>query len=114
MISLSYFYGIGVGGYVFALLALKCRPAGGASHRALGSRLDWRERVTAAWFGPKGFASMIYGLLVLHAGIRDAEHVFHLIAIVIAGSMIAHSSTDVLVARWFATSASPHARKKIS
>jgi NhaP-type Na+/H+ or K+/H+ antiporter len=101
MISLSYFYGTGAGGCVFAVLALVlARPA--ALFIALwGSRLDWRERVTAAWFGPKGFASMIYGILVLHAGIPDAEHIFHLIAIVIAISMIAHSSTDVLIAHWF-------------
>lgn len=68
------------------------------------SELDWRERITTAWFGPKGFASVINGLLLFNAGVPDAEHLFHLIAIVIAGSMIAHSATGVLVARWFAAS----------
>ena len=29
-----------------------------------------------------------------------ADELFHLVAICIAGSIIAHSSTDVLVARW--------------
>lgn len=57
------------------------------------------ERLTAAWFGPKGFASVVYGLLVLQAGIADGERLFDLIAITIALSIVLHSSTDVPVAR---------------
>ncbi len=102
MIAPAYFIGVHFGGYAFALLALIfARPA--ALIIALwGSDLDWPERLTAAWFGPKGFASVIYGLLLFQASVPGGEHLFHLIALVIAGSMIAHSSTDVLVARWFA------------
>jgi NhaP-type Na+/H+ or K+/H+ antiporter len=66
-----------------------------------GSELDWSERLTAAWFGPKGFASVVYGLIILSAGVRNADEIFHLIALVIAASIVAHSSTDVLIARWF-------------
>lgn len=104
MISPAYFGDIGVGGYIFAICALIiARPV--ALLLALwGSPLDWRERVTAAWFGPKGFASIIYGMLLLQRAVPDAERLFHLVAIVIAGSMIAHSSTDVLVAKWFVAS----------
>lgn len=51
---------------------------------------------------PKGFASVIYGFLLLNANVPDAEYLFHLLTIVIAISMIAHSSADVLLARWFA------------
>jgi hypothetical protein len=40
-----------------------------------------------------------------------AEQLFHLAALVITASIIAHSSTDILVARWFrkteATSSDP-------
>ena len=42
------------------------------------------ERLTAAWFGPKGFASVVYGLLVLQAGIPSGEKLFDLIAVTIA------------------------------
>jgi NhaP-type Na+/H+ or K+/H+ antiporter len=56
------------------------------------------ERLTAAWFGPKGFASVVYGLLVLQAGIPSGEKLFDLIAVTIALSIILHSSTDVPVA----------------
>lgn len=57
------------------------------------------ERLTAAWFGPKGFASVVYGLLVLRAEIPEGERLFDLIAITIALSIALHSSTDVLIAR---------------
>ena len=56
------------------------------------------EKLTAAWFGPKGFASVVYGLLVLQAGIPDGEKLFDLIAVTIELSIIVHSSTDVPVA----------------
>ena len=34
------------------------------------------ELFAAAWFGPKGFASVVYGLLVLHSGIPNAVEVY--------------------------------------
>ena len=57
------------------------------------------ELLTAAWFGPKGFASVVYGLLALQSGIADRELVFDLVAVTIALSIALHSSTDVPVAR---------------
>lgn len=57
------------------------------------------ELYTAAWFGPKGFASVVYGLLALQSGIAERELVFDLVAVTIALSIILHSSTDVPVAR---------------
>ena len=67
----------------------------------LGSGLNTREQIAAAWFGPKGFAAVVYGLLVLDSQIPAADTVFHLVAVTIVLSILAHSSTDVLVARWF-------------
>ena len=86
---------------VFVVVTLVLiRPAALAIALA-GSRLGWAEWFTAGWFGPKGFASVVYGLLLLKAGVNNGEHLFHLIAVVVATSIIAHSSTDVLVAKWF-------------
>jgi sodium/hydrogen antiporter len=67
----------------------------------LGSGLNLREQTAAMWFGPKGFASVVYGLLVLKTGITAADEVFHLVALTIVISILAHSSTDVVVARAF-------------
>ncbi len=47
------------------------------------------------------FSSMSFRLLILKTGIPHAMRVFHLVAIVVTGSIIVHSSTDVPVARWF-------------
>lgn len=93
--------------YLFALLALVlARPA--AMLIALWrSELDWRERLTAGWFGPKGFASVVYGLLLFQRAVPHADRLFNLVALVITGSIIAHSSTDVVLARWFVDDHAP-------
>jgi NhaP-type Na+/H+ or K+/H+ antiporter len=66
----------------------------------LGSGLPRREFAVAAWFGPKGFASVVYAVMVLESGIPQGSVVARIAAVVIAASMVAHSSTDVVLARW--------------
>ncbi len=99
LISPAFLGEIDLGGYAFALLALfLVRPlALGVS--LLGSSLGLREWAAAAWFGPKGFASVVYGLLVLRSGVSGSDEVFHMVAIVVAASILLHSSSDVIVAR---------------
>lgn len=87
--------------YVFALLVMVLVRPLALYGSLVGSNLNWRERAAVAWFGPKGFASVVYGLFVFKSGIPQAKTLFYIIAVVILGSIIAHSSTDVLVARWF-------------
>ncbi len=82
------------------LLLVLVRPAA-LSLSLLGSQLARREWVAAAWFGPKGFASVTYGLLVLQSDATNARRMFDLIAVTIALSIVAHSSTDLTVTRWF-------------
>lgn len=67
----------------------------------LRTQLPRSEKLVAAWFGPKGFASVVYGLLVLQSDIPSAtaQAVFELVAITIAISIVLHSSTDVPVAK---------------
>jgi len=96
-------------GYGFAVLVLLAVRPIALGIALFGSRLGWREWVTAAWFGPKGFASVVFGLLVLKSGLPRGNEVFHLTAIVITASILAHSSTDVLVARWLKANV-PHDR----
>ena len=66
-----------------------------------GGELERREFVAAAWFGPKGFASVTYGLLVLQSDAVKATRMFELIAMAIALSIVLHSSSDLPIARWF-------------
>ncbi len=102
LISPTFLGEIPLSGYVFALLALLVARPVAIALALLGSRLPLDERAVAAWFGPKGFASVVYGLIVLESGIALSDKVFHLIALVIVASILAHSSTDVPIAHAFA------------
>lgn len=101
LLSPRWFSEISFGDVLFTLLALFVARPLSLWLALIGAGLDWKEKIAAYWFGPKGFASIVYGLLILKSGIPNADHLFHLIALVVTASIIAHSSTDVVVARWF-------------
>jgi NhaP-type Na+/H+ or K+/H+ antiporter len=88
-------------GWVFAVLACVLARPVALWLSFLRSGLSMRERFAAMWFGPKGFASVVDGLLVLESAIPAADEVFHLVALTIVLSIVAHSSTDIVVARSF-------------
>ncbi len=88
-------------GWAFALLALALARPLALAASFFGSRLTMREQAAAMWFGPKGFASVVYGLIVLESGVELSDELFHLTALTITISILAHSSTDVVVARQF-------------
>ncbi|MGI8458782.1 MAG: cation:proton antiporter [Propionibacteriaceae bacterium] len=92
---------IGVGGWIVAVLSLVLVRPASLLVSLIGSPLERRELFAAAWFGPKGFASVVYGLLVLHSGIPQSVDAYELIAVCIGLSIIAHSSTDVPIAKLF-------------
>jgi NhaP-type Na+/H+ or K+/H+ antiporter len=66
----------------------------------LGSRFTWKEAFAAMWFGPKGFATVFYSIFVLQRASETTATIVHLAAMVVMASMIAHPSTDLLVANW--------------
>jgi NhaP-type Na+/H+ or K+/H+ antiporter len=90
---------LGLGGWTLAVLAIVLVRPAALLLSLLRTPLAPRERAAAAWFGPKGFASVVYGLLALQSGIPDSALVFDLVAVTIALSIVLHSSTDVPVAR---------------
>jgi sodium/hydrogen antiporter len=90
--------------YLLALLILLLARPVALALSLLGTTLDWPEILTAGWFGPKGFASAVLGLMILQARLEDGAMVVRLLAVVIVASIVLHSSTDVLVARWFGRS----------
>ncbi|WP_405911110.1 cation:proton antiporter [Streptomyces sp. NBC_00828] len=101
LLTPQLFGDLSLGGYAAVILAIfLIRPAS-LLLSLVGTRISRKEKLVAAWFGPKGFASVVYGLLVLQSGIPQAEKAFTLIAVCIAFSIIAHSSTDVPIARAF-------------
>lgn len=92
---------VGWTGWLFALAALFVARPVAIGLSFLRSGLSVREQAAVAWFGPKGFASVVYGLLVLSAGIAASQQVFQLVAVTIVLSILLHSSTDIVVARGF-------------
>lgn len=101
LLTPSLFTDVAATGYVVAVLALVLARPASLAISLLGSTVNRRELFAAAWFGPKGFASVVYGLHVLHSGAPQAEQIYELVAVTIALSIVAHSSTDVPVARLF-------------
>jgi NhaP-type Na+/H+ or K+/H+ antiporter len=100
-VPLGVFTHPGAGGYVLAVLVLLVVRPISIGLALLGTKIAAREWVAAAWFGPKGFASVVIGLLILNRDVARSTEIFDLIALVITVSILAHSSTDVVVARWF-------------
>ena len=84
--------------WVFVLLAVFGVRFAAVPVSLLGTGMDWKEMLAAGWFGPKGFASMVYGLLILGYGL---SHVAHLVGLMVVISIAVYSSTDILVGRWF-------------
>jgi sodium/hydrogen antiporter len=84
--------------YLFILMAtFVVRPVAIAVS-LVGTELSWREILLTGWFGPKGFASVVYGLLILQAGM---SHLAHLVGLAVTASIVVYSSTDILIGRWF-------------
>ncbi|GAA2629423.1 MULTISPECIES: cation:proton antiporter [Streptomyces] len=101
LLTPALFGDLSAGGYATVVLAIALIRPASLLVSLLGARIERREKLVAAWFGPKGFASVVYGLLVLQAGIPQGQEAYTLIAVCIAFSIIAHSSTDVPIARLF-------------
>jgi NhaP-type Na+/H+ or K+/H+ antiporter len=100
-VSPQTFADLGVGTYVFIVLVLIVARPVAIGLALLGADIDRREWLAAAWFGPKGFASVVYALFVFEHAIPNAAILFGIVAVTITVSIVAHSSTDVLIARWF-------------
>ncbi|MGV9385791.1 cation:proton antiporter [Nonomuraea sp. NPDC003707] len=92
---------VGWQGWLFAIGALVLARPIAIWLSFLRSGLSVREQAAVAWFGPKGFASVVYGLLVIASGIPAAQQVFQIVAVTIVLSILLHSSTDIVVARTF-------------
>jgi len=81
LISPKFLGEIPIAGYLFASFALFVARPVSLAVALIGSPLRVRERIAAAWFGPKGFASVVYGLLILRSGVAAGNEMFHLVAL---------------------------------
>jgi NhaP-type Na+/H+ or K+/H+ antiporter len=102
LLTVQFFASAPARAYLFAVLVLVLVRPVALGLALVGSGLAWRERAAAAWFGPKGFSSVLYAVYALNAWPSGGAPVFDAAALVIVVSIVAHSSTDVLAARWLA------------
>ena len=88
--------------YLFAAAALIIPRPVALALSLYGKDFSRQEWITVAWFGPKGFSSVIYALYILESGAPQAVMLVRLVGLVIVYSIVLHSSTDVLIASRFA------------
>ena len=64
------------------------------------------------WFGPRGLASVVFGLLVLERGVPEEQTLLTTLMVTVALSVLLHGITSVPLAaayhRWYETHAREH------
>jgi len=64
------------------------------------------------WFGPRGLASIVFGLLVLERGVPESQMLLTAVVVTVALSVVLHGLTSVPFARayhrWYETHAAAH------
>ncbi|MGI9611676.1 MAG: cation:proton antiporter [Acidimicrobiales bacterium] len=78
----------------------------------LGSKSAWQTTIFMGWFGPRGLASILFGLLLLEERLDNAAELFTIIAITVLLSVFAHGLTSnrgaAAYGRWFASMDEEH------
>jgi len=69
----------------------------------IGSKLDMRTMLFIGWFGPRGIASILYVMIVVHkiGPIKDHETIYSVIALTILLSVILHGLSAGPLARLY-------------
>ena len=88
---------------IVAVTLLVARPAAIAV-ALIGTRLPLYLQAFMAWFGPKGVATMTFGLLVLAEGF---DRIFNIAALCVFVSILAHGLTDTPGVTWVGGAAAP-------
>lgn len=87
--------------YVFAAFVLLIARPATIFIALFTTHITRMEKFAVAWFGPKGFSSILYLLFVWNSYVPDTSQMFTLVSITLVISIVAHSSTGLLFARWF-------------
>ena len=97
---------------VYALLSLTVVRMVPVAIALLGAGLKAPTVAFIGWFGPRGLASIVFGLLAIEHGVPEAQTVLAAVVVTVASSVILHGLTSVpLIAaygRWYGTHADAH------
>ncbi|MEL7058832.1 MAG: cation:proton antiporter [Acidobacteriota bacterium] len=85
---------------VLALTVVRMLPVALA---LLGTGVRPATTLFLGWFGPRGLASVLFALLIVeNAAVGGAERVFDIVMVTVALSVLAHGTTAVPGANWYA------------
>ncbi|HET7566033.1 MAG TPA: cation:proton antiporter [Gemmatimonadaceae bacterium] len=101
LISPNFLREVGTSGYVFAVATILFARPIALALAMVGSGLSRTDWLTAAWFGPRGFASAVYAIMLVSAGAPHSIRLFQLTAVVVVGSIIANTTTEVWAAKQY-------------
>jgi len=94
---------------VYAVLSLTIVRMLPVALSLLGYGLRTPTLLFLGWFGPRGLASIIFGLLVVsQTAAPHAEQIFHVVSITVLISVFAHGITATPAAGWYGRFTSRH------
>ena len=95
--------------WIYALLSLSVIRLLPVAICLVGSRLDLSTMLFIGWFGPRGIASVLYLLLVVHhLGFDGYERILSVIVLTVLLSVFLHGATAVPLSRRYARKAREH------
>jgi NhaP-type Na+/H+ or K+/H+ antiporter len=99
LVTLSGLFGDVSAIAIVAVALFAARPIGVFAALA-GTELDTATKAFMAWFGPKGVATMAFGLLVLGENIPGKGAIFDIAALAVFCSIFLHGLTDNAGSNW--------------
>jgi NhaP-type Na+/H+ or K+/H+ antiporter len=87
---------------IVAFTLLVARPVAVFAALAGSRQVSTAEKAFMSWFGPKGVATMAFGLFVLGSVADEAERVFNIAALAVLVSIVVHGLTDNAGSHWIA------------
>jgi NhaP-type Na+/H+ or K+/H+ antiporter len=82
----------------FAVIVLLVRPPIFLLSLAR-SRVEWKDCLLIAWFGPRGLSSLLLVLLPVFAGLPGSEQLFAICCLVVLLSVVVHGGSPMLLGR---------------
>ena len=99
--------------WVYAIASLTFIRMTGVAISALGSKLQPISLLFVGWFGPRGIASIVYGLTILDEDdLLGGDIIFNTMAVTVFLSIFAHGLTAFPGANWYGKKMSNQANNK--
>lgn len=65
------------------------------------ARMSAGARAFIAWFGPRGLNSLLFALLLVHAGLPGADQLLAVVGVVVLVSVFAHGASATPLSAWY-------------